>query len=82
MGKMLDNPKTMEKLAVIAAMKTGPDDNIAEVAKKVVADYFWAMRTIKEYNKTLSQNKVELKLLTSKKQKRKSIELDLVAKGI
>jgi len=71
MGKMLEKPKIIEKLALIAAMKTGPKDNIAEITKKVVADYFWAMRTIKEYNKTLSSTKVELRLLGSKKQKKK-----------
>lgn len=85
MAKMLEDRKTIEKLAIIAALKAEPEDNIAEITKKVIADYFWALRTIKDYNKVLASPKVELKLLKGKKQKKRNAaaaETGLVAKGV
>ncbi|MDR3566351.1 MAG: hypothetical protein P4N59_33660 [Negativicutes bacterium] len=71
MGKKLTDSKTVEKLALIAIAKAGPDDNIAEVTKKVITDYFWAMETIREHNGSVPSKKKALKLLGDQRQEKK-----------
>jgi len=59
-GKKLKNMSTMEKLAVLAVSKaTG--DNIGEVSRQVISDYFAAVETIKNYKKSQESAKAKYK---------------------
>ena len=72
MGKKLTDPKIIEKLALIAVAKAGPDENITVVTKKIVLDYFGAKEALKQYNDTIVSPKAALKLLGDKRQEKKS----------
>jgi hypothetical protein len=71
MSKKITDSDTIEKLAVIATSKTSPEENIAEVTRKVIADYFGAKEAIKQYNNILKSQKAAAKLAHSKKQEQK-----------
>jgi hypothetical protein len=72
MRKKLTDPKMIEKLSLLAVAKTGPDENIAAITKKVISDYFGAKDAFKEYNDSILSPKATLKLLEDKKQEKKS----------
>lgn len=65
METMIDK-KTVESLALLIASKTGPDDNFALVARKVIADYIDAKKIIQEYNESAARAAKKPKLLKEK----------------
>jgi hypothetical protein len=72
MGKKLIDPKIMEKLALLAVAKAGPDELIAVVTKKVILEYFGAIDALKNYNDSVVSPKTALKLLADTRQEKKS----------
>ncbi len=75
MGNIISDKKKVEALALLVVSKTGPDDDVAAVAKKVIADYFKAKKTIKEYEESSAKvkpkaKKEKLKDTDNKKQKK------------
>lgn len=72
MVKKLTDPTTIEKLAILAVKKTGPNDSISDVTRKVIADYFEAKTAIEQHNEALSAEKNAFKLLQEKKQEQKN----------
>lgn len=71
MGKKLADPKTIEKLALLAVAKAGPGENIAEVTRKVISDYFGAKEAFRQYNDSILTPKAALKVLGDKRQEKK-----------
>lgn len=69
MVKKLTDPKVIEKLALLAAWKTGPGDNIDDVARKVISDYFAAKDAVKKMNEEVSSQKIALKLEDKRREK-------------
>lgn len=77
-NKLID-PKIIEKLAILAASKIGPGDDIAKFTKKVIGDYWEAKETILQYNDAITSAKVAPQHLRDKKQEQKS-EIKIKAK--
>jgi hypothetical protein len=71
-GKKLADPKTVEKLALLAVAKAGPGESIADVTRQVIADYFGAKEAFRQYNDSVLSPKAALKLLGDKRQENKA----------
>jgi len=69
-GKKFKDVSTLNELAVLAVSKSS-GDNICEISKQVVADYFTAIKTIKNYKKEKSTSAVKCKKDQKKKLKEK-----------
>lgn len=65
------NQNTIEKIAVLAALKAGSSDNIAEVTQKIISDYFEEKEEIQQYNAALPTRRTEIKLLRDKRPEQK-----------
>jgi len=72
MVNKLTDPKTIEKLAILAAAKIGPEDDIAKITKKVIEDYLGAKEIIQQYNDALPSGKIAREHLRDKKSEQKN----------
>jgi len=56
-GKKINDPEVVEKLAILIAEKMGSDDKVDVFANKVIDDYFAAKKIIKAYKQGPSKEK-------------------------